>query len=255
MVKKNYLTRGEQEIWEYIQNKGIIDNELVKDIFPEMPQNKRNKLLHSLCKKGYIKRTRKDTYITGNLNSFHELALKIRPGYIGLSSALRDYNLLDYEDFTIFVMTKDFQKKMRLKGTKYSLEFVPLGSLFTGYEKNENIIISSIEKTLFDCFLKPQLVGFTNITKALYDAKIDWEKFISFFKMTKNNSLCQRTGYMLEMMKKTKLKVPSFVFEFLQSKVKNPVKLVPSRAKSTFNKKWKIQDSLGEKHILSWWYQ
>ena len=256
MDKKNYITREEQKIWEYIKNKGILDNELVKNIFPDVSKNKRNKILHSLHKKGYLKRARKDLYYNPNeLKDFYKLALRIKDGYIGLSSALRYYNLIEYEDFTIFVMTKNFQKKIALKGTQYSIEFIPLKNLFTGFEKKEDIYISSIEKTLFDCLLKPRFVGFANITKALYDAKLDWSKFISFFKLAENNSLCQRTGYVLELMKrKTRLKVPSFVFEFLLKKVRNPVKLTPINAKSIFNKKWKVQDNIGEKNILSWWY-
>ena len=86
-------------------------------------------------------------------------------------------------------------------------------------------------------------------------AKINWNDFIGFFKLTENNALYQRTGYILEMMKnKTGLKIPSFVFEFLLKKVKNPARLIPINAKSIFNKKWKIQDNLGEKNILSWWH-
>ena len=34
MDKKDYITREEQKIWEYIKNKEIIDNELIKQIFP-----------------------------------------------------------------------------------------------------------------------------------------------------------------------------------------------------------------------------
>ena len=256
MAKKNYITREEQKIWEYIKDKEIINNELVKRIFPDISKNKRNKILHNLYRKGYLKRAQKDLYYNFlELKSFYKLALNIREGYIGLSSALRYYNLIEYEDFTIFVMTKDFQKKMVLKGTQYSIEFVPLNSLFTGFESEEDIYISSIEKTIFDCFLKPGFIGFTNITKAIYDAKIDWNKFIKFFKLTENNALHQRTGYILELMKaKTKLDIPSFVFKFLLRKVKNPVKLTSSNAKTVFNKKWRIQDNIGENNILSWWY-
>ena len=56
------------------------------------------------------------------------------------------------------------------------------------------------------------------------------------------------------MKKKTKIKIPYFVFEFLLKKVKNPVKLMPVNTKSIFNKKWKVQDNIGEKNILAWWY-
>lgn len=256
MGKNNYLTKEEQKVWIYMKDKEIIGNELVKQIFPEMPENKRNKILHNLYKKNYLKRAIKDLYYNPEeLKDLHKLALKIREGYVGLNSALRYYNLLDYEDFTIFIMTKNYQKKRILKGTQYAIEFIPLKNLFTGFEKKEDIYISSIEKTLFDCFLKPRFIGFTNITKAVYDAKIDWRKFIGFFKLTKNSSLCQRTGYILEMMKKrVKLNIPSFVFKFLLKKVKNPVKLMPSMAKSKFNKKWEIQDNIGERNMLSWWY-
>ena len=152
-------------------------------------------------------------------------------------------------------MTKNFRKNISIEGTKYEIQFIPLKGLFTGFGKKDDLYISSIEKTFFDCFLKPRFVGFANITKALYEAKIDWNKFIGFFRLTKNSSLCQRTGYILELMKKNaKFKIPPFVFEFLLKKVKNPVKLMPIKDKSAFNKKWKIQDNLGKENILSWWY-
>ncbi len=255
MPIKNYIAREEQKIWQYIKDKDIIDNELIKLICPDLSQGKRNKILHRLYRKDFLKRLRKDIYYNPEkLKNFYKLALKVREGYIGLNSALRFYNLIEYEDFTIFVMTKNFKGKIDLE-EKYTIEFIPLKNLFIGFEKKGDFYISSIEKTLFDCFLKPKFIGFTNITKALYDAKIDWNRFISFFKLTQNNSLHQRTGYILELMKKnTKLKIPSFVFELLIKKVKNPVKLMPINLKSTFNKKWKIQDNIGKEKILSWWY-
>ena len=60
MAKINYLTRQEQWIWEYIKEKEFIDNELIKDLFPELNNNSRNKILHNLNKKGFIQRARKD---------------------------------------------------------------------------------------------------------------------------------------------------------------------------------------------------
>lgn len=256
MPKKNYFTREEQDVWGYIRDKEIIDNELAEQIFPDMSANKRNKLLHSLYKKGFIKRARKGLYYNpAKLRSFYNLALKIKEGYIGLSTALRHYNLIEYEDFTIFVMTKSFQKEIALKGTQYTVKFIPLKNLFTGFEKKDGIYISSIEKTMFDCFLKPRYIGFTNLTKAIYDAKMDWNKFMNFFKMTDNHSLYQRAGYILGLLKtKTKLKISPLIFEFLHKKVITPVKLMPIGGRSIFNMRWKMQDNIGEKNILSWWY-
>ncbi|MBI1936389.1 hypothetical protein HYS31_08205 [Candidatus Woesearchaeota archaeon] len=256
MYKKNYLSREEYGIWRYIKDNEIIDSELIKQIFPEMPENKKNKILHSLYKKGYINRARKDLYYNPvKLKNFYKLALRVKEGYIGLGSALRCYNLLEYEDFTIFVITKNFRKKIALKGTAYEIQYIPLEKFFCGFGKRDDLHISSIEKTFFDCFLKPRFIGFTDVTKTLYGAKIDWDKFLSFFKLTHNNSLCQRTGYVLELMKKnTGSKIPSFVFEYLLKSIKNPVKLMPLKGKSTFNRKWKVQDNIGKENILSWWH-
>ncbi|MDI6737569.1 MAG: hypothetical protein QME12_03565 [Nanoarchaeota archaeon] len=255
MNKKDYISRGEAEIWQYISDKEIITQELVNGIFPEIAKSRINKALSSLCRKGYIQRARRGLYYNPLLlESPYKLALMLHEGYIGLTSALREYNLIEYEDFTIFVITKAYRKNIQLKGTKYEVIFLPLGKLFTGFEKKGNFYISSVEKTLFDCFLKPRQIGYSNIAKTVYDAKIGWNKFISFFKLASNSSLCQRTGYILEMLKKeARIKIPSFVFEFLLQKVKNPVRLTSSNGKSKFNKRWKVQDNIGKENILSWW--
>ncbi len=255
MVEINYLTKEEQKAWEYLKDKEIIDNELFNQIFPEIKENKRNKLLHNLYKKGYLNKARKDLYYNPKtLKGFHKLALRYKEGYIALTSALRHYNLTDYEDFTIFIATKSFQKKISLKGTEYSINFIPLHDLYIGFTKTKDIYISTIEKTIFDCLLKPNLIGLQNITKAIYDAKIDWKKLLEFFKLTNNNALKQRTGYILELLKtETKLKIPEFVFNYLADNIKDRVKLTPLKSKSIYDNKWKIQDNLGKENILSWW--
>jgi len=256
MSKKNYLSQEEYKIWEYIKNKEIVDSELIQQIFPEITINKKNKLLHNMYKKGYLKRARNGLYYNPlELKTFYKVALRMHEGYVGLNSALRYYNLIEYEDFTICIMTKNHQKKIALEGTKYEIQFIPLKNLFKGFKKEDEVYISTVEKTIFDCFLKPKYTGFTSITKAVYDTKIDWKKFMDFFNETNNTSLCQRTGYILELMKKnTKFKIPLFVFEFLSKNIKNPVKLIPGNGKSTFNKKWKVQDNIGKENILAWWY-
>lgn len=255
MHKKNYLTKAEQMLWEFIGDKELVDNELVRQVFPDFSENKRNKLLNSLYAKGYLRRAKRDLYYNHKrLGDFYSLALRIKNGYIGFGSALKHYGLLEYEDFTILVATKSFQKKIELKGTEYTIQFVPLRRLFVGFEKRDGVYVSTIEKTFFDCFLRPRLVGFTNLTKALHDAEIDWHGFVGYFKLIKNNALRQRTGYILELVKKnTKKKIPSFVFAFLLRNVRYPVKLLPMRGQSTFNRRWKVQDNVGEKNILSWW--
>lgn len=256
MVKKNYLSKAEQYIWEYLSQKEIIDTELVAEIFPEFSSHKINQLLYNLSKKGYLCRARRDFYYNpATITSFYQLALRLHPGYIALSSALRYYHLLEYEDFTIFIITRSFRRKMDLKGTKYTLSYIPFGALYLGYEKKDDIYISTLEKTLFDCLKKPSLLGVSTIVKAFYEAgNIDWQQFLSFFRQVKASAICQRTGYLLELLHtETKKKIPREVLTFFLSKVRSTVKLGSSTGPTEYNSKWKIQDNIGKEKIFGWY--
>jgi len=252
MHKNNYLSRTEQEIWGYISSKDIIDNELLKLIFPDLSQNNRNKILHSLFKKGYLKRASRDVYYNlNNLDDYYKLALKIYPGYIGLTSALKYYNLIEYEDFTIFIITEKKYKTISLEN--YTLKYLPLKELCTGFT---GIRISTVEKTLFDCFLKIKYLNYSILTKAIYEAKdINWDEFLKYFEKAPK-SLSQKAGYILNLMKKeTNYKVSNHIIKQLKSKVKCPVKLENNSKPSIYSREWKVQDNIGKKIILAWWYQ
>ena len=113
MSKINYLSKQEQSVWELIKNKKIIDNELIRLIFPDFSKQTINQLLHKLHKKRSLSKARRELYfIPRNIDNFYELALKINKGYIGLSSALKIYGLTEYEDFTIFIITRDKYEKV-----------------------------------------------------------------------------------------------------------------------------------------------
>ncbi|MBI2138818.1 hypothetical protein HYU13_04465 [Candidatus Woesearchaeota archaeon] len=254
MVEKNYLTYEEQKLWEYLGNKQVIADGLVNMVFPEMKSAKKNNLLHALYRKGYLRRIKKGSYFNpGMLDSLYLVALAYHEGYIGLSSALKQYNLLEYEDFTIYIMTSNFRKDVAIEGTKYQLKFIPLNRLYAGFYQKSGLWISTVEKTLFDCLLKPKYVGLQNITKALYDADIGWKAFVQLFSLTKSSAVSQRAGYLLELLsRRTGKKVPPFVFSALLRRVKSQVKLTSIPGKSRYSRKWKIEDNVGEEALLGW---
>jgi predicted transcriptional regulator of viral defense system len=224
-----YLSKKEQEVWEYISDKEILDNETLKMIFPELSRDYRNKILHILHKKGYLKRATRDVYYH-NLTNYHKLALRIYPGYIGLTSALKLYGLTEYEDFTIFIITKNKYKTINLKN--YTLKYIPL-KYYSGYIKKEDLIISSLEKTFFDCFLRIKYLNYSILTKALYDAKnIDWKEFLKFLEHAPITLNRKAGGILLMLKNETDFNVPQYVIKRL-----NPFK---------YNNK---------KKILSWWFQ
>ena len=254
MIRKNYLTPNEQRLWRHIEGKAIVDSELVSMVFPDMGQNKRDKILHGLFQKGYLRRAMKGLYFNPKrLDNGYNIALRMHPGYIGLGSALSFHGLSEYESFTIEVMTRFFRKKAPLESTQYTIEFVPMGKLFTGFERHGSIYVSTVEKTLFDCLLKPSRVGFANIAKAIYYAEPDWRKFLTFFGLAGNCALMQRTGYILSLLEAAGKEVPQYVYNDLQKGVKTPTRLVPGKG-GTYEREWKIQDNLGKERILPWIY-
>lgn len=252
MKTNYYLTKTEQKIWEIIKNNETIETTSLKNILPKIEINK---VLSNLSKKGKIKRIKKEFYaIPENIKDYHKLALSIHPGYLGLTSALRYYGLLDYEDFIIYIITYNRSKKIGFG--KYTFKYISLKEKSIGFKRGGDITISTLEKTFFDCFYMSHFVGYNIITKAIYDAKeIDWNDFICYFKKFASSPLCQKTGYILEMLKnETKTKIPNFVLDYFKSRVKEKTKLINKNIPSKFNKKWLIQDNLGKNRILSWWF-
>lgn len=260
MDKNAYLTRREQEIFNAIFSADIIQVGEIQNLFPQLNSKEINKICSSLSSKGYLYRLKRGTYLvqqrpstTPVIKNPYRVATAIFKGYIGFSSALRVYDLLEYEPFTIFVVTD--KKSAERKIGEYTLKWVAMGDKAEGATYYQGLYISTLAKTFFDCFYRPQYGGgYSTITKALYEAELDWEEFLSYFKEA-SSSLCQRTGYVLELLNKNTRKVPQNVIDYFSKRTKNNTKLVPSgRAKGEYIKKWMLVDNLGKENILSWWY-
>lgn len=232
----------------------------MKNVLPDLKPHEIDRISSKLSLKGYLHRLKKGTYIvqekptnTPIIKNPYKIALALFKGYIGFSSALRVYDLIDYEPFTIFVITKNKSREKKIG--EYTFKSVAMGKRAVGMAYYKGIFISTISKTFFDCFYKPQYGGgYSTITKALYETNIDWDEFIKYFELS-SDSLCQRTGYVLDLMGKETGKVPEYIIEHLKKRIKNNTKLLPSGSGSgTYVKDWMVLDNLGKENMLSWWY-
>jgi len=260
MNKNIYLSKQEQMIFHTISSNDIVHTGEIGDLFPNLKSYQINKICSSLSSKGYLYRLKKGIYLVQEkpsdisvIKNPYRIALALFKGYIGFSSALRIYDLLDYEPFTIFIVTKN--KSMEKRIGKYTFKSVAMSKRTTGITYYNGIYISTISKTFFDCFYKPQYSGgYSTITRALYDAKLDWNEFVKYFELA-SSSLCQRTGYVLELLRNETDKIPEYVLHYFRKRVKNNTKLLPSgRSMGKYTKEWKVSDNLGKENILSWWY-
>lgn len=247
-------------IFNVISSIDIVYIDEIADFFPNLKPHQINKICSSLASKGYLHRLKKGIYLVQKkasdipaIENPNRVALAIFKGYIGFSSALRIYDLLDYESFTIFVVTKNKSAEKRIG--EYTFKLVAMGRRATGMTYYKGVYTSTLAKTFFDCFYKPQFGGgYSTITKALYEADLDWNEFIKYFELA-SSALCQRTGYVLELLNRETDKIPQGVLHYLKKRVKNNAKLLPSgRARGEYIKEWMVLDNLGKANILSWWY-
>ena len=260
MSENTYLNKQEQMIFNAISSADIVNSNEIKDIFPGLKPYQVNKVCSSLSSKGYLHRLKKGVYLVQKkpsnipmIKNVYKIALALFKGYIGFSSALRLYDLIDYEPFTIFVVTGN--RSMEKTIGEYTLKYVAMGNKATGMTYYNGVYVSTIAKTFFDCFYKPQYGGgYSTITKALYDADIDWNEFLGYFELA-SNSLCQRTGYVLDLLGDATSVVPTDVLDYFKNRIKNNTRLLPSgSSKGKYIKEWMLLDNLGKENILSWWY-
>jgi len=246
MTRDRYLTPSEQKIFGIIQETDIASHDDLRRAFPDIHRLAINKIISSMLEKGYLYPLKKGKYLVQKEPSANPLiqdpyrvALSLYSGYIGFSSALRLYDLTDYEPFTIFVVTTS----------------VSFGNKATGITFRKGVYVSTIPKTFFDCFFKPSHAGgYGEITKAFHSVKnIDWDEFLGYYKKFGSSSLCQRTGYVLELMKDAGYQTPGYVLKYLRSRTGKKTRLLPSvPSKGKYNSDWKLTDNAGKENILGW---
>lgn len=260
MGKNNYLTREEQILYSTLKKTEIIDHTFIKELFPGYSPQKINKTCHHLLSKGYLYPIKKGVYLINQTNSNKPLisnpfliAPYINNGYIAFSSALRLYDLITYEPFTIFIVTPHKSQEKELGN--YLYKTIAMGEKATGATFQKNVYVSTIEKTFFDCFYKPQYAGgYREIIHAFSNKPtIEWDQFLFYFNHFASNSLFQRSGYILDLLIQHQIiNPPKKLMQTFKKHIGNKTKLVPSKpSKGTYIKKWKVLDNIGEHHLFS----
>ncbi|MBI5332116.1 MAG: hypothetical protein HZB65_00940 [Candidatus Aenigmarchaeota archaeon] len=213
--------------------------------------------IHNLLKKGLFFSLKKGVYVIQPpftkeivIEDPFYTAQSLFNGYIGFSSALYIYKLMDEIPFTIFISTRNHSLSKKIG--EYEYKAVSLGDRFSGYVQKDNYLVSNLPKTFFDCFYIPEYSGgYSNILRAVYRAKMtdkEWYEFLYYCKQ-EGSAFYQRVGYLLSLLKK-----PIPILKELKKHTKTAVKLDPKTGNGTLNKEWKVIDNIGKKQLMSWWY-
>ena len=261
MNNNYYITKMEQDLIRYTSKTEIFSYDEIRSLFPHQPAVKLKKSISKLCRHNHLYKLKRGLYYsTPNkclvIKDPLSMPQLIYPGYLAFSTALRVYNLIEYEPFVLYTVTN--RKSRTITLGEYTIKYIALGERATGAENRNGIWVSTLEKTIFDCFYKPQYAGgYELITKALFEQKsIDWDIFMDYVDVFASNSLRQRIGYILDILNDTvKLKIPKRMIEQLRPGEASYVWLLqsgPRRGKRI--KEWAVFDNIGQDRILEWWY-
>jgi len=262
MTKNYHLTPLEQDLMGALDGpEGIVDTADLADRLPAHAKQTINKLVSSLASKGYLHRLKRGNYLYQRIPSerpapgnLFAITQALWGGYIGFLSALRLHDLTQYEPFIYYAVTE--KRSGRLELGSYTLRAVAMGRRATGMTFHKGVYVSTVPKTFFDCFFKPQNAGgYHELTRALHDAarSMEWDEFLSYFRDA-SPSLCQRTGYVLDTLAQRVGGIPSKAIDDLQSRVRTKSRLVPTGPSSgRYVRQWKLLDNLGPKRMLGWW--
>lgn len=223
------------------QDFGIISQRTLRYVVKS--QSNRIKILHNLTKKGKLIKLKKNHFVLAGTDLM-KIATELYPGYLCLDSALRVHNLIDYEVFTIYVATKNVRKKYSVGN--YELRYIPFNKYFYGFWQGNNYTYSTLEKTIFDCFLNIRYISYPVILKALSQLNtknFNWDYFIELcdnLSMTEN----QRIGYLLDLAS-IQNNIPLKVINYFNKLKKADTKLSStSKLKGKYNSKWKVIDNV-----------
>ena len=255
------MTGKEQMVFNAISSYDLITVDEITDLMPGHNELTINKACSSLASKGYLYRLQKGAYIVQKkpsgapvIKDPYRIALTLFKGYIGFSSALKIYGLIDYEPFTIFVVTSNKSREIPIG--EYVFKAVAMGKRAVGITYYNGVYTSTVAKTFFDCFYRPQYGGgYSTITQALDGVEgMDWGEFLQYFDLA-SDSLCQRTGYVLNMFDRETQKIPVHVIDYFRKRIKNNTRLLPSGGgEETYSREWMVLDNLGKENIMSWWH-
>ena len=212
-------------------------------------------ILRRLVVNEQLSRIEKGLYCVRNFRNSYVIANNILPNSIvAYWSALNLHQLT--EQIPNVVYSQAFIQKKDTKVFNVRYKFVTIkrtkiaGITKMGYG-NEMFKITDVEKTLLDCFDLPQHSGgYEELIRALYQAKINSSKLLTYGLKMDNLSILKRIGYLSELFEMTHL--AKYRAEILKLINNRYTLLDPLGADvGEFNSKWKIRVNISQENLLS----
>lgn len=221
MINK-YISTKSNELLSYFngQNKSCFD---YSEAFTAMPDSKKStlrELLSDMTKRGLLMRLKDGVYYIipyeANAENFmpdwHLIAEHLVNDanyYIGYYSALQIHNLITQPSLKEQIVVSKQMRPSEIKITDVPFQFIYhnekhfFGAKKIWIDSFNKVLCSDLEKTIVDCFFKPDYAGgIVEIARAIYTSKdkIKYDTLLDYVKKFESQAVIKRLGFLLEML-------------------------------------------------------
>lgn len=216
------------------------------------------KYVNKLVENGKLQRIRRGLYYVLSPTEEPEkhevdkllIASKIRAEYyLGFHTALEYYGCANSIHNEAYICVKPNDRFNQFQYRRFS--FKPIFVKDTTFQveeknyQNNTIKVSSKERTLAECINRIQHAGgWEECIKSLQNlGGLNPEKLLTLLRRYKNDNLYRRTGYVLELLKKSSPfyeHIDDQLLNEIQSQVKGPPRYLANRKKGTLQRRWKL---------------
>ena len=213
-----------------------------------------NEILENLVQKEFLSRIERGKYCRTNFRDEKVIGCHlVSDGVISYWSALNIHGLTEQFSNTIFIQTTKVKSEKSVFGVPY--QFVKINPRKRTNIQNEGYgnhryQITTIEKTIVDCFDLPQYSGgYSELIRAFNEAVLDQDKLIESCISINNRSAIKRIAFLAELLNKKKL---SRFLKFAETLVNPRYVLIDPFGpdEGAFNSKWKLRLNITEADIL-----
>jgi predicted transcriptional regulator of viral defense system len=212
-----------------------------------------NEILENLVHKNLLSRIERGRFCRFNFRDEFVISNYLVPdAVVSYWSALNKHGLTDQFPNTVFVQTSKDKRSKKIFDVQY--KFIQIlnkkiaGIQIQGYG-NHQFRMTDIEKTIVDCFDKPQYSGgYEELISAFGSTKLNSEKMINYCNAIDNIAATKRMGFLAELLNKQGLK--AFV-SFARQKVNPKYNLFDpfGSEDGVFDNTWKLRLNISKEKL------
>jgi predicted transcriptional regulator of viral defense system len=212
-----------------------------------------NEILENLVHKNILSRIERAKFCRHNFRDEFVISNYLVPdGVVSYWSALNRHGLTDQFPNTVFVQTSNEKRSKKVFEVQYKFIRV-LNKKIAGIQiqgfGNRQFRMTDIEKTIVDCFDKPQYSGgYAELINAFGRTKLNSEKMINYCTVIDNMAATKRMGFLAELLNKPGLK--AFI-SFARQKVNAKFNLFDPLGSDNgeFDHTWKLRLNISREKI------